>query len=222
MPYALQGTDAILFSVFRSLGLKAMVGPVLGDETWDEYSQIKEERLYRKMYDEGEAKETRSRIEESDEEMGDGGTEDDSDEEEDEDEEDGETARVGKGWWKLKMVASDAGRDKGRGDPTGGVFRVGGGPSSFTNTHYPLHSLPDVTWLNESSDKGWEIALVNLKSTSQATPKPTPTKKGNGKQPAQTAEEREDKFELMWQYSHAAIFVEIPAWGTGIRGSPRQ
>jgi hypothetical protein len=65
--------------------------------------------------------------------------------------------------------------------------------------------------------------MANLKSISQATPQPTPVKKGRGKQTArEDVSGHEEKTELMWQYSHAAIFVEIPPYGAGVRGSPRQ
>lgn len=60
--------------------------------------------------------------------------------------------------------------------------------------------------------------MVNLKTTSQATPKPTPTKKGKSKE-SKEGEKEEEKRELMWQYSHAAIFVEIPPFGRGVRGA---
>ncbi|EHL02597.1 hypothetical protein M7I_1391 [Glarea lozoyensis 74030] len=213
MPFSLLGTDAIMFSVFKALGLRAMVGPVLGDEAWDEWAQIREERLVRKMYEAG-------REEESDEEMGEGSSVDSEELKErnievEDEEDDIETARVGKAWWRLKMVATDSEK--------GGVFKVGGEPSDFINQHYPIHPLPNTIWLNESSDNGWEVAMANLKSTPQATPKATPTKKGKAKQaPYISASDYEEKTELMWQYSHAAIFVEIPPYGAGVRGSPRQ
>jgi hypothetical protein len=122
MPFSLLGTDAIMFSVFKALGLKAMVGPVLGDEAWDEWAQIREEKLVRKMYEAG-------REEESDEEMGEGSSVDseESNEEDievEDEEDDTETARVGKAWWKLKMVATDSEK--------GGVFKVGGEPSNVS------------------------------------------------------------------------------------------
>ncbi|KAF4634490.1 hypothetical protein G7Y89_g3611 [Cudoniella acicularis] len=56
MPYSLLGIDAIIFCVFRALGLKTMVAPVLGDEAWDDFEQVKEERELRGLYGgEGEA-----------------------------------------------------------------------------------------------------------------------------------------------------------------------
>jgi hypothetical protein len=65
--------------------------------------------------------------------------------------------------------------------------------------------------------------MANLKSVSEATPRPTPTKKGRGMQtPIAHLSGHEEKIEMMWQYSHAAIFVEIPPYGAGVRGSPRQ
>jgi hypothetical protein len=126
MPFSLQGTDAILFSVFKALGLKAMVGPVLGDEAWDEWGQIREERLVRRMYEAG-------RKEESDEEMGEGssvesGDEEDNGNEEDEGEGDSETARVGKAWWRLKMITGEGEK--------GGIFKVGGEPSDVSILNY--------------------------------------------------------------------------------------
>jgi hypothetical protein len=62
--------------------------------------------------------------------------------------------------------------------------------------------------------------MANLKSTSQATPKPTPPNNGKEMHKARDylKEEQEEKIELMWQYSHAAIFVEIPPFGVGVRG----
>jgi hypothetical protein len=124
MPFALQGTDAILFSVFKALGLKAMVGPTLGDEAWDEWAQIREERQVRRMYE-------AERQEESDEEMGEGSSVEDDDErdnfiEDDEELNDSETARVGKAWWRLKMV-------NGEGEK-GGVHKVGGEPSDVSTS----------------------------------------------------------------------------------------
>lgn len=124
MPYSLLGTDAILFSVFRSLGLKAMVAPVLGDEAWDEWAQIREERLFRKIYEDEEMEErVRARREESDEEMEECGEESEEDSEEEGDDSE-DTARVGKGWWRLKMV--------GDGEEGGEVFRVGREPSGVS------------------------------------------------------------------------------------------
>lgn len=61
--------------------------------------------------------------------------------------------------------------------------------------------------------------MVNLKTTSQATPKPTPIKKGKSKKAEGNEKSEEEKRELMWQYSHAAIFVEIPPFGRGVRGA---
>lgn len=134
MPYSLLGTDAILFSVFRALGLKAMVAPVLGDEAWDEWAQIREEKLFRKIYEDEEMEErVKARREESDEEMEDEGVEEEESEEEGDDSED--TARVGKGWWRLKMV--------GDGEEGGEVFRVGREPSgvSFFHCDFVLSQL---------------------------------------------------------------------------------
>ncbi|CAG8983565.1 hypothetical protein HYALB_00009885 [Hymenoscyphus albidus] len=214
MPYSLLGTDAILFSVFHALGLKTMVAPVLGDEAWDEWTQIREEKLFRKIYEDGEMEErARAKREESDDEMvdeedeGEGDSEDDGEGESEDEFEDGEeTARVGKGWWRLKMVAEG-------GECEDGIFRTGKDPTSYINKHYPLHAISPITWLNESTPNGWEIAMVNLKSSSQATPKPTPTTKAKEVEGA-----GKETRELMWQYSHAAIFVEIPPFGKGVRG----
>jgi hypothetical protein len=122
MPFALQGTDAILFSVFKALGLKVMVGPVLGDEAWDEWAQIREERQVRRMYEV-------ERQEESDEEMGEGSSVDDEDahnddNEDDEELTDAEMARVGKAWWRLKMVNEEGEK--------GGIHKVGRAPSDVS------------------------------------------------------------------------------------------
>ncbi|TVY81519.1 hypothetical protein LSUE1_G002849 [Lachnellula suecica] len=162
MPYCLRGIDAITLSVFRALGLKVLVAPVLGDEAWDEWEQAREEQWMRKMYSES-----------SDEAMG--------EEEEGESNGNGEKTRMGLAWHKMRIVSGEGGEG----------FAVGGDPTSFINHHYPLHTLPSVTWLNDSSPH-WEIAMVNLKHTPSSTPPATDT-------------------EIMWQYSHAAILVNIPA-----------
>lgn len=97
---------------------------MLGDEAWDEWAQIREERLFRKIYEDEETEErVRVRREESDEEMEECGEEAEEDsEEEGYDSED--TARVGKGWWRLKMV--------GDGEEGEEVFRVGREPSAVS------------------------------------------------------------------------------------------
>ncbi|TVY24124.1 hypothetical protein LHYA1_G006670 [Lachnellula hyalina] len=167
MPFSLRGIDAITFSVFRALGLKVLVAPVLGDEAWDEWEQAREEKWMQKIY--------------GDEPMAEGGVV------EEEEENAGDKTRVGKSWHKMRMVSGE-----------GGVgLKVGEDPTPFTNYHYPLHVLPSVTWLNESTEN-WEIAMVNLKNISASTSGPSEI-------------ETEIETEIMWQYSHAAIFIEIPA-----------
>ncbi|TVY39980.1 hypothetical protein LSUB1_G002009 [Lachnellula subtilissima] len=141
MPFSLRGIDAITFSVFRALGLKVLVAPVLGDEAWDEWEQAREEKWMQKIY--------------GDEPMAEGVVV------EEEEEDAGDKTRVGKSWHKMRMVSGE-----------GGIgLRVGEDPTPFTNYHYPLHVLPSVTWLNESTEN-WEIAMVNLKKHLRLHPWP--------------------------------------------------
>jgi hypothetical protein len=219
MPYSLRGIDAITFSVFRALGLKVLVAPVLGDEAWDEWEQVREEKWMRKIYSE----------------EGGGGDEPMEEEESGEEEGNGDKTRVGKNWHKMRMVSGEGGVGLKVGDDPTSVrfpFQTSSTPrdqsplqnrtqelptyqealiqqphetkltkNQFINHHYPLHVLPSVTWLNESSPH-WEIAMVNLKHP--PSPPPTPSSPTN---PSSTPGETE----IMWQYSHAAIFIEIPA-----------
>lgn len=129
MPYSLLGIDATIFCVFRTLGLHTCVGPTLGDEAWDEWQQIKEERLFSKIY------------RDSDEDMDVEEREDeDEDEDEEDDEEEGEVMRLGLKWHRLKMINGNGGATgsssgKGASKATqksarDGIFRVGVDPSS--------------------------------------------------------------------------------------------
>jgi hypothetical protein len=118
MPYSLRGIDAITFSVFRALGLKVLIAPVLGDEAWDEWEQVREEKWMRKIYSE----------------EGVGGDEPMEEEESgEEDEGNGDKTRVGKSWHKMRMVSGE-----------GGVgLKVGDDPTSvrllFPPLILPLH-----------------------------------------------------------------------------------
>lgn len=114
MPYSLRGIDAIAFSVFRALGLKVLVAPVLGDEAWDEWEQVREEKWMRKIYSEEDG----------------GGDEPMEEEESGEDEGNENKTRVGKSWHKMRMVSGEGGVGlKVGGDPTAVRF-----PSPNTQT----------------------------------------------------------------------------------------
>lgn len=159
------------------------------------------------------------------------GDDEEMDEEEDEEEEEEGKVRVGKGWHRLRMVGRES-AEKGwrkvgqRGGGNGKGMSVGAEPTEFINTHYPLHTLTNVHFLNESSDLGWEIAMVNLKSTTPAPPTPSsprtlapgpylprPRSQGPTSHPREAQKPGGEEIDLMWQYSHPVIFVEVPAFG---------
>jgi hypothetical protein len=59
-------------------------------------------------------------------------------------------------------------------------------PTPVLNRYFPLQEFEDVIWLNEARHEGWEFQVVNLKYGNEAS--------------------------LMWDYSHAAILVDVPRW----------
>jgi hypothetical protein len=130
MPFSLRGIDAIIFSVFRALGLKVLVVPVLGDEAWDEWEQVREEKWMQKIY--------------GDEPMAEGG--------EEEEEGNGDKTRVGKSWHKMRLVSGEGGVGLKVGeDPT--AVRL---PPSLTITYYttcPETTLPHNEEIKPSKQK---------------------------------------------------------------------
>jgi hypothetical protein len=71
--------------------------------------------------------------------------------------------------------------------------------------HFPFQERSDVTWLNEARHEAWEVQLVHLKQGNEG---------GDG---GGDGGGEGEGVRLLWHYSCAAIFVDVPAWGKGVR-----